>query len=131
MGVRIPAQVEGDHTGEDLGGPVLGIGMFERSHPPSRIVKPSGELGQLTFVAIVVASYGQCQPIPGRDDDGGEPDLDLQLVDLPGGEGLDQGMGVIGPVGQALLRVEGPVGGANHPGATGVLGSRAPMKVTS
>ena len=83
--------------------------MFERPYPASGVVKLPGEVGQLTLVSIVVAPNGESQTISGREDDGGWPDLDFQLIGLARDERFDPVVGVIGPEGLRHGRVERPM----------------------
>jgi hypothetical protein len=61
---------------------------------------------EIALVLVVIASDSESEAEAGWSYDRGRPDLDLELVDLAGRQGLDAIVGVIGPVGEGELRVE-------------------------
>ncbi len=50
-------------------------------------------------IFVVPTTHRQCQPIAGRNNDTGGPDLDVEFIDLAGSQRLDLVMRVIGPIG--------------------------------
>ena len=73
--------------------------MQERAAAGERVLEcRQADLSDPPGVHVIAAAYGQCEAVAGRHHDARRPDLDNELVDLPGRERLGVIVGVEGPI---------------------------------
>src|SRR5580704_493081 len=120
VGPLVGAAREGRGAAVDVGGAVGRVVVQEDAVAPHRHAV-AGRPGTVAGELEVASLDGHRQPVAGRNDDRGGPDLDVERDALAGCERLGPVVRVPGPVGQAALGVGGALRGpqpahADHPG---------------
>ena len=105
IGPSDPAGVEGDLIAEGLRRPVHRV-VVEEGPAALHHVGHGPQLGRLPCILVIPSPDRKSDPVPGRHDDAGGPDLHVKFVDLPGFQRLHLIVGVIRTVFRAALRVE-------------------------
>src|SRR2546425_10845823 len=98
--------MERDGLAEDVGRPVARIVVLERSHAGEHGAQRAESDARSPGIFVVATAHGESEAVSGGRHDRGWPDLDVQLVHLPGRERLLLVVGVIRPVGLRELGVE-------------------------
>src|SRR4051794_2252219 len=114
VGGVFAAGVDGDGAVEQLGGAVPRVVVHERAAAGHGVLHVGQVLGG-AGVDVVLAADVELDGVAGGHGQAGRPDLDVELVDLAGGGGVDLGGGGggAGGVGEVVV---GRAGGGAGPG---------------
>src|SRR5581483_9913935 len=115
MRLTAGAGVQRDVASEHGRRPVTRIVMRERPDAGPDLAERLHACARFAWIDVVGATDGQREAIAFRQDNAGRPDLDIDLVDLAGGELLLLVMRMVGPVWQRQLWIELAVRAAQPP----------------